>query len=347
MYKIVKVNFFQKNFDTRYRNFLFFYNQGNYLKYIKNRIQWYLYPNLRKVANFPLHLDLETTAICNLRCPMCPNRHVTDKKFKKYNHMDINLYKKIIDECAENEVFSVRLSWRGEIFTNPNILEYIRYAKIEKKIPQVSFLTNGIKLRGDIAKAVIDLGVDYISVSVDGMDEIYETIRYPSKFNDIYHNLYEFKELRKKMNKKKPMVRITTLWPAIARYPNEFYNKMSKVADKIVYNPLKDYSITTQDRKDFVVCQFLWERLFVGFDGYVHPCSNAKNEFIIADANKENIKQIWNGDKINELRKLHTQGKRLEIFPCNECIYGVDFEKRWKRRDWKDWDPKELLPERN
>jgi len=347
MFKIVKINFFQKKFDTRYRNFLFSYNQGDYLKYIKNRIQWYLYPNLKKVSNFPLHLDIETTAMCNLKCPMCANRHVNEKKLKKYSHMDIHLYKRIIDECAKNKIFSVRLSWRGEVFTNPNFLEFIRYAKIEKKIPQVSFLTNGIKLKGDTAKAIIDLGVDYISVSVDGMDDMYETIRYPSKFNSIYNNLFEFKELKKKMNKKKPLIRITTLWPAIAKYPDKYYNRMSKVADKIVYNPLKDYSVKTQDRKNFVVCQFLWERLFVGFDGSVHPCSNTKNEFIIGDANKDTIQQIWNNHRMNDLRELHNHSKRLEIFPCNECSYGVDFEKRWKGRDWKDWDPKELLPERN
>lgn len=344
MNKMVKVNFFQKSFDTRYRDFLFSYHQGNYFKYLKNRIQWYLYPNIKKVSTFPLHLDIETTALCNLRCPMCANRYVTDEKFRKYGNMDFDLFKKIIDECAENHIFSIRLSWRGEVFTNKRFIEYVRYAKVQRKIPQVSFLTNGVKLKEDVARELIDIGVDYISVSIDGMDELYEKIRYPSKFSDVYQNLSMLKKLKKQMGKKKPMVRITTLWPAIAKNPDVYYKKVSKISDKIVYNPLKDYSITTQDRKDFNVCQFLWERLFVGFDGSVHPCSNTKNEFIIADANENTIKEIWHSDKINELRETHQQGKRLDIFPCNKCSYGVDFEKHWRDRNWKNWEPNELLP---
>jgi len=47
---------------------------------------------------------------------------------------------------------------------------------------------------------------------------------------------------------------------------------------------------------------------------------------------------------MNELRRMHLEGRRLEIFPCMECSYGVNYEKRWKGRDWSKWDPKELLP---
>lgn len=344
MPKIVKVNFFQKRFDTRYRDFLFAYRQGNYPEYLKNRIQWYLYPNLKKIAPFPLHLDIETTARCNLRCPMCANRHVERDKFRKYGHMDMELFKRLIDECARYNIFSVRLSWRGEVFTNPDFLSCVQYAKQVKKIPQVSFLTNGVKLRGETAEALIDAGVDYISVSVDGMREMYEEIRYPSKFDQIYRNLSDFKALKEKMGRKKPQIRITTLWPAIAGDPDAYYQAMSRVADKIVYNPLKDYSITTQDRKSFVTCQFLWERLFVGFDGTIHPCSNTKEEFVVGQANQQTIRDIWLGEKMHALREVHQQERRLEISPCNTCSYGVDFEKRWKGRDWKHWDPKELLP---
>jgi radical SAM protein with 4Fe4S-binding SPASM domain len=259
--------------------------------------------------------------------------------------MDMELFRRLVDECARYNIFSIRLSWRGEVFTNPNFLNCVRYAKRVNKIPQVSFLTNGLKLKGENAEALIEAGVDYISVSVDGMGEMYEKIRYPSKFDQIYQNLWDFKALKEKMGSKKPQIRITTLWPAIACNSDAYYRKMSQVADKIVYNPLKDYSITTQDRKSFVTCQFLWERLFVGFNGTVHPCSNTKDEFVVGNANQQTIRDIWLGEKMRTLRDIHRQQRRLEISPCSSCSYGVDFEKRWKDRDWKHWDPQELLPQ--
>jgi radical SAM protein with 4Fe4S-binding SPASM domain len=343
MIKLVKVNTFQKGYDTLYRNFKFSWNQGHYLKYLRNRVQWYLYPNLKKVAKFPLHLDIETTAKCNLRCQMCPRRYLSNERYNAYNHMDMVLYKKLVDECAENKLFSIRLSWRGEVLVNPRLPEYIHYAKVVRKIPNVSFLTNGSLLKGKLAEKIIDYGLDYISVSVDGLKEVYDKIRNPLKFENIYENLKNFQEMKKEKGVKKPVVRITTLWPAIATDPDKYCRKMEMVADKIVYNPLKDYSITTQDKDDFIMCQFLWERLFVGFDGKVQPCSNLKNEFVKGDANKNTIKEIWLSDQMNKLREKHIKGQRLDIFPCSECSYGVDFEKRWKGRDWANWDPDELL----
>jgi len=342
MLKLVKVNFFQKSFDTRWRKFLFNWRQGDFLKYFKNRLQWYLYPNLKKISPFPLHVDIETAATCNLRCPMCASRYVEQGAFKNYGKMDFALFQKIVDECAANKIFSLRLSWRGEVFTHPHFLEFVHYAKVIKKIPQVSFLTNGLLLKGEKAQKLIQYGVDYISVSVDGMNEMYEKIRHPVRFKEIYENLLHFKELKKQMGKKKPLIRITTLWPAIAAHPREYYDKMKHVSDYIVYNPLKDYRIKTQDRKGFTLCQFLFERLFIGFDGQVHPCSNTINEFIIGDVTKNSLKEIWKNERLTQIRQMHMANRRLEVKPCNECSYGVNFEKRWRNRDWQDWDPKEL-----
>ena len=343
MFNKVEVNTFQRSFDNKLRNFAFNWHQGNFLKYLLNRLQWHFYPKIGKVPSFPLHVDIETTAKCNLKCPMCPSRHLSDEDYGKYGHMDFELYKKLIDECAENKVFSVRLSWRGEVLVTPDFAKYVHYAKVIKKIPNVSFLTNGALLKGKLAEDLINYGADYISVSIDGLADIYETIRYPVKFNTIYQNLKNFQELKEAKGVNKPVIRITTLWPAIAKNPKAYYDKMSLVCDKIVYNPLKDYSLTKPIKENFI-CQFPWERLFVAFNGDVQPCSNTKHPFIIANAKNSSLAEIWHGEKLEEIRKIHAAGKRMDLSPCNTCSYGIDYSNIWQDRDWTDWDPTELLP---
>jgi len=339
----IEVNTFQKNLDNKRRNFAFIRNQGNILKYLWNRFQWHYYPKIGKVPDFPLHVDIETTAKCNLRCPMCPSRHLTKEEYRKYGHMDFELYKKLVDECADNSIFSIRLSWRGEVLVTPDFAKYVHYAKVVKKIPNVSFLTNGAFLKGDLAEKLIEYGTDYISVSVDGLADIYEVIRHPVKFKKIFNNLQKFKELKEKKGAQKPVVRITTLWPAIAKDPQAYYDKISPVCDKIVYNPLKDFDLLEPIKENFI-CQFPWERLFVAFNGDVQPCSNTKERFVIANAKKQSLKLIWNGDKMKEIRQIHKANKRMTIFPCDHCSYGIDYTALWKDRDWTDWDPKEMLP---
>lgn len=342
MNRHVKVNTFQKNFDSLFRNIQFIWKQGHIISYLTNRYQWYMYPKRGHVSQSPLHVDIETTAKCNLRCPMCANRHLQANEFNTYGHMDFDLFKKIIDQCYENNVYSIRLSWRGEVLLHPEILKILHYAKVEKRIKNVSFLTNGIMLKGDIAEALIDYGIDYISVSVDGLDEMYEKIRYPLKFNSLYKNLLAFKELKRKKKKSCPTVRITTLWPAIASDPATYSRRMTRVSDRIVFNPLKDYRITTQDKQ--FICQFPWERLFIGFDGKVHACSNTIEPLVVGDINKQDLHTIWHGSNMQQIRKLHRNLKRLEIPQCSRCSYGVDYQGRWHKRDWTKWNPDELTP---
>jgi radical SAM protein with 4Fe4S-binding SPASM domain len=344
MFKKVEVNTFQQSFDSRIRNFAYIWNQGHLIEYVINRYKWYIYPKMNKVALFPLHVDIETTAKCNLRCPMCPSRHLSQEKYSEYGHMDMELFKKVVDECADRRIFSIRLSWRGEPLVNPKFKEYVYYAKVVKRVPNVSFLTNGSLLKGKLAEELIDYGIDYISVSIDGLKEIYEKIRYPVKFNTVCKNLRDFKELKEKKGVKKPVIRVTTLWPAVAKDPGGFYDRLSPVCDKIVYNHLKDYSVTEPQKVGFI-CQFPWERLFVAFNGDVQPCSNTKDSFVVGNVLEDTLEEIWHSPRMNEVRRLHMAFRRMDISPCNQCSYGIDYVKLWRDRDWTDWDPKELLPE--
>ena len=80
-----------------------------------------------KNINRPLSIDVELASICDLACPHCSREYiVTPDKI-----MNMNLYKKIIDEISIMEVPSIKLNWRGEPLLHPNIFECIDYAKKE------------------------------------------------------------------------------------------------------------------------------------------------------------------------------------------------------------------------
>ena len=136
----LKVNFHQNPFDTSCRYWNFILNQGSFADYFFNRINWYAGPKNGYITPFPLHVDIETASTCNMSCPMCYRDQLKDT-----GQMDFDLFKKAVDECAENNVFSIRLSWRGETLTHPRIKEMIAYAT--HKIKNVSFLTNAFFLQ--------------------------------------------------------------------------------------------------------------------------------------------------------------------------------------------------------
>ena len=134
-------------------------------------------PKRGVVTPFPLHVDLETANTCNMNCPMCYR-----DQMKEVGQMDLELFKRAVDECAAQHVFSMRLSWRGEPLTHPRIKEMIAYAAA--RVKNVSFLTNAFYLDDALVDCLIDNQVAYISVSFDGINDVYESVRYPAKYAD-------------------------------------------------------------------------------------------------------------------------------------------------------------------
>ena len=64
-----------------------------------------------KLTEYPLNVVVEVTAFCNLNCVMCTQNEIKRPR----GYMDIFLYKKIIDELAENSPSTrVWLDFHGE-----------------------------------------------------------------------------------------------------------------------------------------------------------------------------------------------------------------------------------------
>lgn len=311
------------SFETKEREELFEKYKAedweeNYKEYREN---WVKFPKEQIVHEYPLLLDLELASVCNLKCPMCYT--ITEEFKNKVNSkfMEFKLFKKIIDEI-EGKVPAIRLSLRGESTLHPKFVECIKYAK-EKGIKEISTLTNGSKLKLEYFKKIVEAGIDWITVSVDGLDSEYEKIRKPLKFDEILKIITDISAYKKENNLHKPVIKIQSLWPAIKENPSKFYNTFEPITDLIAFNPLIDY---LQKDSNIVyvenfLCPQLYQRLVVGADGLVMMCSNdEENDYIVGNANNESIFNIWHGEALNRVREMHKQKngfKNLDI--CKKC----------------------------
>ena len=82
---------------------------------------------------------------------------------------DFDLFRRLIDE-VHDKIFSLRLSFRGEATLHANFAECISYAK-KAGIKEISTLTNGGNLFGTNLDRIITAGIDWITVSIDGLGE--------------------------------------------------------------------------------------------------------------------------------------------------------------------------------
>lgn len=311
------------SFETKKREELFdtYKSKGWKKDYLEYRKNWSEYPQKQVVSEYPLLVDLELASVCNLKCPMCYT--ITDEFKEKVNAklMDFGLFKKIIDEIG-GKVPALRLSLRGESTLHPKFIDCIKYAK-DKGIKEVSTLTNGSKIDREYFKNMVEAGIDWITISVDGLDEEYEKIRKPLKFKDTLEKIKNMAQYKKENSLHKPVIKVQSLWPSIKNNPESFYNIFESITDLIAFNPLIDY---LQHDKDIVYienfsCPQLYQRLVIGADGSAMMCSNdEENDNIIGSANIETIHSIWHGDKLNEVRTLHKKDdgyKTLGV--CKRC----------------------------
>jgi radical SAM protein with 4Fe4S-binding SPASM domain len=318
------IDAYQVTLETKERLDLFNANRGKGVEkaYKENRINWKKYPEDLYVSEYPLHVDLELAAICNLNCPMCYTVTPEFKKEVKAKLMDYTLYKKLIDECADGGVYSVRLSLRGEPFLHKNFVECIRYAK-SKGIKEVSTLTNGTFLDEEMFSNIMEAGIDWITISFDGLGKTYETIRYPTKFNRALEKIQNYAKIKKAAGKVKPLINIQSILPAIEDNPEEFYKTFAPISDKITANPLIDFhsSKSVLGKIENFTCPQIYQRLVIGADGLCMMCSNDESgKYIVGNVNEQSIHEIWHGKNMQRIRNIHEKHNGCKsLSPCQEC----------------------------
>ena len=292
-------------------------------EYRHYRKLWQSLPKERTVREYPLLVDLELSSVCNLRGPMCYTITEDFKTKVKQKFMDFDLFRRVIDEIA-GKVVAVRLSLRGEPMLHPRFLEAVAYAK-KKGVLEVSFLTNGSRLTHENIEALFDAGLDWITISIDGVDETYERVRAPLKFSDTLRKLQYIQKVKKIRGAIKPLVKVQGVWPAIRPNPSEYYNRIARYTDLVAYNPLIDYLRKDSDiiYEDIFACPQLYQRLVVASDGQVLMCANDEDsESIMGNACDHSIHEIWHGERFSRIRKIHNEKNGyLNIEVCRYCYY--------------------------
>jgi len=321
--RYVPINKGNYSMDTPEREARFerYRGEGWEAQYARYRSDWSALAKRQEVSDYPLLVDLELSSLCNLHCPMCYT--ITDAFKKRVNTtlMAWELYTKIIDEIG-GKVPAIRLSLRGEAFLHKRFVDCVRYAK-SRGLMEVSTLTNGAKLTPAFFAEIAEAGIDWITVSADGVGATYESIRRPIKFKDLLGNLKAISEYKQAHGLHRPVIKVQGIWPAIRDNVQEYYDTYAPYTDLLAFNPLIDYlgNDTKIDYLENFTCPQQYQRLVIGADGLTMKCSNdEENREVIGDANIETVHAIWHGEKMQAVREMQKQPQGFLQSPvCRAC----------------------------
>jgi radical SAM protein with 4Fe4S-binding SPASM domain len=299
--------------------------------YFEYRRRWRENPIEHKLEDFPIHLDIEATSHCNLKCTMCPRTEMVERgAFWEVENLDYELYTRIIDEGAARGLASVKFNYLGEPLLNPRIFDMIRYAK-RAGLVDVMLNTNATALTPDASRALIDAGLDQLFFSFDSpYREHYERIRIGASYHRTLRNIRRFHEIRRELGSVRPHTRIAMVRMAENEHEWQAFRELFEpIVDTVAYQDYLDHSSQTESRKMIVeqrpgerpfCCPQLWQRMFVHPDGVVTVCCvDTARELRVGNVLEQSPSEIWRGEAYERLRELHRSGRIGEIPTCAGC----------------------------
>tara|TARA_B100000902_G_scaffold46667_1_gene53998 strand:- start:2256 stop:3446 length:1191 start_codon:yes stop_codon:yes gene_type:complete len=301
--------------------------------YLIYRYKFKVYPVKRILSDFPIHVLLEPAGICNLRCVMCyqSDKTFTGDNLKKNSNknymgmMDYNLFTKVIDECDQEGCNAISLGSRGEPMLNKNFNKMLNYINEKKNFFDVKINTNGSALNEKNCHTILSSNVNILVISCEGeYKELYEKIRLGGNFDKLVKNVELLRYIREKHYKDSKLeIRISGVLFHKDQHREPFLDFWKNYADVVSYVKAQirwdtyNNEIIKEKNNE---CDFLWEKLYVWWDGVTNPCDeDYKSMLSPGNAKHETIKNIWKSHKLQNLRELHLNGKRNTVLPCDRC----------------------------
>ena len=263
----------------------------------------------------PEIVQIESTNICNAKCVFCPR----DEMHRRQGVMSWDLYRKIVDECAELGITHIRVHNYGEPFIDKRLVEKVRYAK-QKGIEEVGMISNGSLITDAVARGMIDAGLDAINISVDASGkEVFESTRLGLKYDKVIANIERLVRIRAELGKRRPKLILSFVRQNNSIDEQAFIEHWRAVADKIHITDLHNWAGTLNRESDVnYPCYRPWLTFTVLWDGRVSLCcADFDGRHILGDLNSSTIKDIWNAEPYVQTRRAHLESGGPDI--CQSC----------------------------
>lgn len=268
-----------------------------------------------RARHLPDIVQIESTNLCNAKCVFCPR----DEMGRRQGVMSMDLFYKVADECAALGITHVRVHNYGEPFLDKQLVAKVRYAK-EKGIAEVGMISNGSLITEDIARAMIEAGLDAINISVDASGkETFERTRVHLKYDTVIDNIRSLVRLRKELGRKRPRLILSFVRQGNSADEDAFIREWSQVADKIHITELHNWAGTLHTHSDVrFPCYRLWQTFTVLWDGRVSLCcADFDGHHILGDLRTQTIADVWNSPAYRDVRRQHLESGGPEI--CRSC----------------------------
>ncbi len=273
---------------------------------------------------FPKTIRIETTNGCNARCVICPHAEMG----RKVVNMDDGLFRRIVAECADNDVDTLHLHNFGEPLLDRKLPQRISHCK-SLGIRRVKIFTNGSLLTEERARGLIEAGLDEIKISFDGANkEEFEYIRQPLSYETVVENVIALVHQRNAMGARDRLKIEVTCSSTTDK--DATMSRLAEHVDGFSFGRIHNWANWDSAEVSCArgghglrkPCARVWQTFTILSDGRVALCClDYDGSVVLGDLNDpgQSIAKIWVNEAYARIRGLHRKGRQDKIPICATC----------------------------
>jgi len=292
----------------------------------RTKLLWSYLSRRASVPALPVEYIVETTAKCNLYCPMCPREtHLQPKA-----DMSPEVFDRLVKQSGSTAEHMMLIGL-GEPFLDPLIFDRIEFCHRHSISTLLS--TNGTFLDERLAERLLASRLEQITLSFDGASkESFEFYRKGAKFEKVRDNFARFAAMkharRSKIQVVVQMVRLERNAGEVAGFMR-FWGGMPGVDQVRIKEDETNLmrpgaGHTAEDWKH--PCHYLWRGpMYVKQNGDVYPCcqSYMLDGAPLGNIAEQPLEHIWNSEEMQRMRRAHAAGRAGEIDICARCCTTI------------------------
>ena len=286
------------------------------------KLLWGYLRRKQRLTALPVEYIVETTAKCNLYCPMCPRE--TWKQPKE--DMTEAIFERLVADSAQSAEHMMLIGL-GEPFMDPHIFDRIEYCRQHNIHTLLS--TNGTFLDEKTCAEILDSKLSHITLSFDGSTkESFEYYRKGARFEKVRDNFLRLARMKKERGAGPQIVVQMVRMERNAGEVEDFMRfwgtqpgvDQVRIKEDETNLMRPDAGHAAEDWK--YPCHYLWRGpAYVKWNGDVYPCcqSYMLGGEPLGRVGDAPLEQIWNSPEMIRMRRLHGQGRAGEIDICSRC----------------------------
>jgi len=290
------------------------------------KLLWAYLRRREEAAGLPVEYIMETTAKCNLYCPMCPREtHLQPKE-----DMTDEIFERLVAESGDSAEHMMLIGL-GEPFLDAKIFDRIEYCHRHGISTLLS--TNGTLLDEELSARLLASRLEHVTLSFDGATkESFEYYRKGARFEKVRDNFVRFARMKKERGARLQVVVQMVRLERNAGEVDEFRRFWSAVPGVDQVRIKEDETNVMQpgmghrpeDWKH--PCHYLWRGpMYIRYSGDVYPCcqSYMLDGKPVGRIGERSLEQIWDSEEMRRMRRLHARGRADQISICSRCCVTI------------------------